>query len=364
MSIFLSHLRLLLRPLAQAVGIHNGSSVRGMARLSLLTSVAGYDNKHPNCLTSLPSQWVYGDDACFISRTNTSYVLGVADGVGGWRAYGVDPGRFSRAVMKNCERLVSSGRFRPNQPGLLIAQSYEDVLTSKEPILGSATLCVISLQRNEHRIYTATLGDSGYLVVRRGRIVERSVHQKHTFNTPFQLACPPPVQSRNFYQDRPTQAVQTSMLVEPGDVLVVGTDGLFDNLTETVILQEVGTVKLLDMNALESLHQCARRLVERARQAAFVPDSSSPFANEARRYGINVAGGISGDITVILGLVVIEDQFPTPGCDFQTQAPYIEKAQSHVGDQRTRSVFSRSAVRPLRIRSRSCSERYLHPSSV
>ena len=42
-------------------------------------------------------------------------VIGVADGVGGWRQYGVDPGQFSSQLMYNCERLVKAGYFTPNQ---------------------------------------------------------------------------------------------------------------------------------------------------------------------------------------------------------------------------------------------------------
>ena len=49
-------------------------------------------------------------------------VIGVADGVGGWRAYGVDPGLFSVNLMKCCERLVLAGYFAGNQPAKLLAQ--------------------------------------------------------------------------------------------------------------------------------------------------------------------------------------------------------------------------------------------------
>ena len=49
-------------------------------------------------------------------------VIGVADGVGGWRAYGVDPGLFSVNLMKNCERLVKAGYFVGSQPSTLLAQ--------------------------------------------------------------------------------------------------------------------------------------------------------------------------------------------------------------------------------------------------
>ncbi|CAH8606573.1 unnamed protein product [Dicrocoelium dendriticum] len=238
------------------------------------------------------------------------FLTGVADGVGGWRAYGVDPGRFSRAVMRHCERLVLSGRSDLRKPCFLIAQSYEDVLTSKDSILGSATFCIICLQRDERRIYTASLGDCGFLVVRGGRVIQRSTHQKHAFNTPFQLASPPPIHSIHFHHDLPAQATQSSIDVEPGDLLVVGTDGLFDNLTETMILEEVCTIRLSDDGILEGLHRCARCLVDRARSAAFTPNFQSPIAKEARRYGINIVAGAPGDVTVIVGLIFLDEDRP------------------------------------------------------
>ncbi|TPP56179.1 PTC7 protein phosphatase a [Fasciola gigantica] len=331
MSRLLSHLRFLLRSVAQITDLQTYRPLRRAFRLSLLTAVAGYDNKRNSHSSRLRSNWAFGDDACFLAHSDSSYVLGVADGVGGWRTYGVDPGRFSRAIVRNCERLVNTGRFKPDQPELLIAHSYEDVLTSKDPIMGSATLCVIALHRRDHKLYAATLGDSGYLVVRQGHIVQRSTHQKHTFNTPFQLASPLPVQTSHFYRDLPTQAAQSSINIEPGDLLVVGTDGLFDNLTDTMILQELAEVKLEHNDPLESLHQCAHRLVDRARMAAFVPDFLSPFASEARRYGINIAGGVSGDITVILGLVINGDEIHAVEI---TDAPTTERTSRSLGRRR------------------------------
>jgi len=56
---------------------------------------------------------------------------------------------------------------------------------------GSCTACVVALHREESAIYTANLGDSGFRVVRSGRIVHRSQEQQHYFNTPFQLAVAP-----------------------------------------------------------------------------------------------------------------------------------------------------------------------------
>lgn len=86
-----------------------------------------------------------GDDAYFVARhvdewstdfgetssddvaevRGNADVIGVADGVGGWRAYGVDPGLFSVNLMKCCERLVVAGYFSGNQPSKLLAQVTE-----------------------------------------------------------------------------------------------------------------------------------------------------------------------------------------------------------------------------------------------
>lgn len=58
--------------------------------------------------------------------------------------------------------------------------------------LGSSTACIVILDRQSHRLHTANLGDSGFLVVRGGEVVHRSDEQQHYFNTPFQLSIAPP----------------------------------------------------------------------------------------------------------------------------------------------------------------------------
>lgn len=66
----------------------------------------------------------------------SSYIPGVADGVGGWRSYGIDPGEFSSFLMKTCERLVSCATFNPQKPVNLLSYSYCELLEQKKPILG------------------------------------------------------------------------------------------------------------------------------------------------------------------------------------------------------------------------------------
>lgn len=59
-------------------------------------------------------------------------------------------------------------------------------------LAGSSTACIVVLDRTSHRLHTANLGDSGFLVVRGGEVVHRSDEQQHYFNTPFQLSIAPP----------------------------------------------------------------------------------------------------------------------------------------------------------------------------
>ena len=67
----------------------------------------------------------FGDDACFAVSHRQADVFGVADGVGGWRSYGYDPGTFSRALMRNCARVVESGRFAVDEPSQILSTAYE-----------------------------------------------------------------------------------------------------------------------------------------------------------------------------------------------------------------------------------------------
>lgn len=67
------------------------------------------------------------------------FLLGVADGVGGWRDYGVDPSQFSGTLMRTCERLVKEGRFVPSNPVGILTAGYCELLQNKVPLLGKRT---------------------------------------------------------------------------------------------------------------------------------------------------------------------------------------------------------------------------------
>ncbi|XP_015519611.1 protein phosphatase PTC7 homolog [Neodiprion pinetum] len=245
----------------------------------------------------------FGDDAWFNAKFKTVEVLGVADGVGGWRHYGIDPGEFSNFLMRTCERLVTMGRFTPSEPAGLLARSYYELLENKQPIPGSSTACVIVLNKETSSIYAANIGDSGFVVVRRGEVVHRSSEQQHYFNTPFQLSSPPPGHSGLVLSDRPEAADTSSFGVEDGDVILLATDGVFDNVPDQLLVTEMRKVQgERDPTKLQGV---ANSIAWMARSLAFDGAFMSPFAQNARENGIDAIGGKPDDITVLLATVAI-----------------------------------------------------------
>ncbi|XP_076167937.1 protein phosphatase PTC7 homolog isoform X2 [Ptiloglossa arizonensis] len=231
------------------------------------------------------------------------YRVSVADGVGGWRHYGIDPGEFSSFLMRTCERLVSMGRFTSSEPAGLLARSYYELLENKQPILGSSTACVIVLNKDTSSIYTANIGDSGFVVVRKGEVVHRSSEQQHYFNTPFQLCLPPPGHSGLVLSDSPESADTLSFGVEDGDVILLATDGVFDNIPDQLLITEMRKVQgERDPTKIQGV---ANSIAWMARSLAFDGAFMSPFSLSARANGIDTIGGKPDDITVLLATVAI-----------------------------------------------------------
>lgn len=98
----------------------------------------------------------------------------------------------------------------------------------------------------------------------------------------------------------PDAADSTSFDVQLGDIILTATDGLFDNMPDYMILQEL---KKLKNSNYESIQQTARSIAEQAHELAYDPTYMSPFAQFACDNGLNVRGGKPDDITVLLSIV-------------------------------------------------------------
>jgi protein phosphatase PTC7 len=87
-----------------------------------------------------------GEDAFFmakIARSDRHVVFGLADGVGGWRDSGIDPGRYSHGLC----RYMALKTHRPDaerdlKPRNLLQYGYENVMSDRSIQAGGCTACI------------------------------------------------------------------------------------------------------------------------------------------------------------------------------------------------------------------------------
>jgi len=234
-----------------------------------------------------------GEDAFY----NDSRVLSVADGVGGWADHGVDPAFYSRKLCKNVGELTTKdwGKYEKN-PKQLVADCWAE---NQED--GSSTLVIVTLPESGNKIYSSYIGDSGYMILRREESANKIVHvsksQQKGFNFPFQLGW-----GRN--GDSPNSALSYSHEVKSGDMVILGTDGLFDNLDEYDISGIVDN--FLKSNNYDS-NALATEIGQHAYKASLSTSRESPFGREAKKAGYRYNGGKSDDITVVVGRVHLKN---------------------------------------------------------
>lgn len=227
-----------------------------------------------------------GEDAHFIYAEGQT--IGVADGVGAWSFRGIDAGNYSRMLMSKAEGSARSqagggGGGGGVNPMKVLTDAY-----ARTKVMGSSTACILTLT-NDGVISAVNLGDSGFAIIRAGSVEYRSPVQQHEFNCPFQLG-------RDIRSDLPVLAAQIKVEVRPGDVVVMGTDGLFDNVKDDAAAELVG-------GGADEPGKVAERLAREALKIARSRDVETPFAVEARKAGIEYSGGKYDDITVIVAYI-------------------------------------------------------------
>lgn len=224
-----------------------------------------------------------GEDAHFISTDE--HVIGVADGVGGWADLGVDAGLYAKELMRNSMSAIKDEPEGTIDPTRVLEKAY---MSTKAR--GSSTACIITLK--DQGIHAVNLGDSGFVVVRDGRTVLRSPSQQHDFNFTYQL-------ESGGGSDLPSSAQVFHFPVAPGDVIVAGTDGLFDNLYNNEISGVI--VEALRVGLEPQI--AAQKIAALARQRATDKNRQSPFASAAQEAGYRYYGGKLDDITVVVSYV-------------------------------------------------------------
>jgi serine/threonine protein phosphatase PrpC len=102
-----------------------------------------------------------------------------------------------------------------------------------EGLVGSTTAIIAHLEMDELSI--ANLGDCAIMVLRNNAVIYRSKEQQHEFNFPYQLGTES--------LDTPTKDSQIhTMKLKESDIVIVGSDGIWDNLFDQQVVEIVESV--------------------------------------------------------------------------------------------------------------------------
>jgi protein phosphatase PTC7 len=323
-----------------------------------------------------------GEDAYFIetkkddANDSNELSLGVADGVYMWRWEGVDAGLYSRALLREAAKTfmsatkvqdgsisavdtgssssssdsVSSSSETPkstSDPSFMLERAFHAV--TEKNVKGSTTCVLLTLDSRLGVLNAANIGDSGYLVARLSSgassssssssdgnaaglhslndnetgaeekvqrfIAYRSPPQEHDFGRPFQLG-------HHEATDTPADAMLSTFFLENDDVIVVGTDGLWDNVSEKEILSIIenriksssssssSSSASTSSSSLGSNHAfsnkkevdaCAKELTQKAFEHANDRSRTTPYSLAAtEHFDMVYSGGKKDDITVLV----------------------------------------------------------------
>ncbi|KAJ5739652.1 hypothetical protein N7533_012436 [Penicillium manginii] len=297
------------------------------------------------------------DAAAAADANSEAVAFAVADGVGGWTESRVDPADFSHGLCAYMAQSALSWTQPANElrPENLLQAGYDAIVADPAVKAGGSTASV-GIALPDGRVELANLGDSGSVLLRRAAVHTYSTPQTHGFNTPYQLSIIPPrmraqanIFGGAFLEDFPRDAAVTNVTMQHGDVLMLATDGVFDNLNNQDILKIVTSRMVMTgawtaepgegvgiSDSLRALTAPAGvkggREVERAEEtltlqsllAASISGEAKvasvdfrrdgPFAKEAQRYypGDYYRGGKVDDITTLI-LVAVDEALVESG---------------------------------------------------
>mmetsp|Transcript_25698 Transcript_25698/g.67240 ORF Transcript_25698/g.67240 Transcript_25698/m.67240 type:complete len:495 (-) Transcript_25698:157-1641(-) len=279
-----------------------------------------------------------GDDSFFICPDICA--LGVADGVGAWEKMRIDPRAAAEEMMRGAsayvEVMTKSGS--PGEMAMQVMREGYDAVRS----FGATTAVVAVLDDRGETLGVSNLGDSGLRQLRKSGgtpwIAGRTTDQQHSFNCPYQLSrlpCNDDIPALlaagkselvnavrrgvAMHQDSPEDAGRYDFRVQEGDLLILGSDGVFDNLHDRELcelaemtispfearqafIEEPGTLR--GPGSSTDAGRFATAIAHAAFHRACDTTALTPFAEHARQHGIPHIGGKLDDITVVCAWVV------------------------------------------------------------
>ena len=172
----------------------------------------------------------------------------------------------------------------------ILQRAYERTLElcRADGSLGSSTALValLSPSPSPHpsdpahpRLRIAHIGDCLIGLIRQNELIYRSSEQQHRFNYPYQLGPQSPTTPQK-------DAIRIDLPVQEGDLIVLATDGLGDNLWDEDVLEEAIKFGQDVRGMSEALAKRAKKVSESGARG-----DETPFARRAQEENKTHVGG-------------------------------------------------------------------------
>lgn len=170
-----------------------------------------------------------------------------------------------------------------------------------------ATTCVMAeleahpADADSVSLKTCNLGDSGYLLLRpdeqqSSSVIFKSESQQHYFNCPFQVGG---------HSKLPTKQFENEHKLKNDDIIVMGTDGVWDNLFDKDIQYCAASQLRAGSTSLDNIQHVSDCISTLAEVRGYDSTYESPFTVEGRKHGKEKVGGKEDDVTVIVSQVKV-----------------------------------------------------------
>merc|ERR1719320_488820 len=176
-------------------------------------------------------------------------------------------------------------------PRELLSKAYKKNLIDGQK--GSSTACVVRINLETGQLVSTNVGDSGYAIVSTtnstGKVAPRLVY--HSIEKETQLGSPLQLGSHNVEQKPLAEAESHETQLHPGNFIVLGSDGVFDNLLGEDLLALVGAANQTVLQKCCSiLNKCYSNVSD--------PDCETPFSRAStEEMNMIFYGGKDDDIS-------------------------------------------------------------------
>lgn len=206
-------------------------------------------------------QWG-GEDALFMKGRT----FGVFDGVSGAEKLDGVP-LYSRTLAEEMKKYVDKESVSIQEITRLLKDAAD---FADEAATGASTAVVASIGENGF-LQALNVGDSLCMVIRDGKIAAKTREISHYWECPYQLSEDSP--------DRPRDGTKLNVELIPGDLVIMGSDGIFDNVSDDLLLD------LIAKNAKLNPTQLSKKICELSRKQSLDRQAVTPYGQQAQRRG-------------------------------------------------------------------------------